>query len=67
MKTQELKIEGMSCAHCVMHVKNELSKLTGLKIESVEIGKARVQFDESTVTPDQLAKAIEDAGYELVA
>ena len=66
MKTQELTIEGMSCGHCVMHVKKELSKLNGLTIEDVEIGKARVQYDETKVTPDQLTKAIEEAGYKLV-
>ena len=66
MKTQELTIEGMSCGHCIMHVKKELSKLNGLTIEDVEIGKARVQYDETKVTPDQLTKAIEEAGYKLV-
>lgn len=67
MKTQELVIEGMSCGHCVMHVKKELAKVNGLTIESVEIGKARVQFDEKAVSADRLAKAIEDAGYKLIS
>jgi len=66
VKTQELTIEGMSCGHCIMHVKKELSKLNGLTIENVEIGKARVHYDEAKVTPDQLTKAIEEAGYKLV-
>jgi len=48
-----------------MHVKKELSKLTGLTIENVEIGKARVHYDETKVTPDQVSKAIEEAGYKL--
>ena len=66
MKTQDLTIEGMSCGHCVMHVKKELSKVSGLTIENVEIGKARVQYDEAKVTPDQISKAIEEAGYRLM-
>lgn len=66
MKTQELTIQGMSCGHCVMHVSNALSKLDGVKIESVEIGKARVEIDDTIVTREHIAKAIEDAGYELV-
>jgi copper chaperone CopZ len=49
-----------------MHVRKELSKLDGLTIEDVEIGKVRVQYDETKVTPDHLAKAIEEAGYKLV-
>ena len=67
MKTQDLTIEGMSCGHCVMHVKKELSKVSGLTIENVEIGKARVQYDEAKVTTDQISKAIEEAGYKLVS
>jgi copper chaperone CopZ len=67
MKTQDLTIEGMSCGHCVMHVKKELSKVSGLTVENVEIGKARVQYDETKVTSDQLSRAIEEAGYKLVS
>jgi copper chaperone len=65
MKTQELTIRGMSCGHCVMHVTKALGKLNGLKTERVEIGKALVEFDETIVTREHIAKAIEEAGYEL--
>jgi copper chaperone len=67
MKTHELTIQGMSCGHCVMHVKNALSQLNGLNIQSVEIGKAVVEFDESVVTKQRIATAIEEAGYKLVS
>lgn len=67
MKTQVLIIEGMSCGHCVMSVRKELSKVLGLTVDNVEIGRALVQYDEAKVTKDQLAKVIEDAGYKLVS
>jgi len=67
MKTMDLRIEGMSCGHCVMAVKKELSKLTGVTVESVEVGKARVQIDDAAVSPERLKKAIEEAGYRVVA
>ncbi len=67
MKTVELKIEGMTCGHCVMGVKKELGKVTGLTVQNVEIGKALVEYDEATVTADQLARIIEEAGYRLVS
>jgi copper chaperone len=67
MKTQNLTIEGMSCGHCVMHVKKELSKLNGVTIENIEIGKARVQVDETQVSFEHLVKAVEEAGYRLVS
>ncbi len=66
MKTQVLKIEGMSCGHCVMSVKMELGKLEGVVVEDVQIGKAKIQFDETKITDKQIAATIEGAGYTLV-
>lgn len=67
MKDHELTIEGMTCNHCVMHVKKELSKVSGLEIEDVQIGKAHVRYDEGSVTSQRVAQAVEDAGYKLLA
>ena len=64
MNTVNVLIDGMSCSHCVMAVKKELSKIP---VESfdVQIGSAKVNFDESKVNSDQIEKAIEDAGYKV--
>ena len=67
MKTAELKIEGMSCGHCVMAVKKELGKLTGVEIDEVQIGSARVRLDEKTVAVEQLNHAVEKAGYRVIS
>ncbi|HVN48554.1 MAG TPA: heavy-metal-associated domain-containing protein [Bacteroidota bacterium] len=67
MKEYNLSIEGMSCNHCVMHVKKALSTVEGVEVESVEIGKARVWFDPEKVAQKTFADAIEEAGYKLVA
>jgi len=66
MKMQELTIEGMTCNHCVMHVKKELSKLSDVTIEDVQIGKARVSYDDTKVSTKDFASVIENAGYRLV-
>lgn len=67
MKTQELKIEGMSCGHCVMHVKNELGKLPDVVVDDVQIGGAKVQYDDAKISLADFAQAIERAGYKLVS
>ncbi len=67
MKTQTLHIEGMTCNHCVMHVKKELSKLPNIAIEDVQIGKATVQFDETITTFADFSNAISESGYTLTA
>ncbi|MHB8905565.1 MAG: heavy-metal-associated domain-containing protein [Melioribacteraceae bacterium] len=65
MTTQEFKIEGMSCGHCVMAVKKELSKLN-LESADVQIGSAKVNFDETKVNSSAIENAITEAGYKVV-
>lgn len=67
MKSHELIIEGMSCRHCVISVSKELSKIPGLRVHNVEIGRALVEYDDTEVTQAQIAKAIEEAGHRLVS
>jgi len=64
MTTQEFKIEGMSCGHCVMAVKKELSKLN-LESAEVEIGSAKINFDETKVNSSTIENAITEAGYKV--
>jgi len=65
MKNEELKITGMSCNHCVMSLRKELSKVQGLEIKDVRIGAALVAYDESKVTDAQLRTAVEEAGFSM--
>jgi copper chaperone CopZ len=67
MKTQEFKIEGMSCGHCVMAVRKELSRLENVKIDEVQIGKAKVEFDESITKESLIINAIEEAGFKVIS
>lgn len=66
MISKEVKIEGMTCHHCVMAVQRELGKLDGVKVNDVQIGSAKVEYDESKVNENAIAEAIEEAGYKLV-
>ena len=66
MKSEDLKIQGMTCRHCVMSVKKHLERLTGVTVQDVTIGSARVQYDETKVSRQDLARAIAEAGYALV-
>lgn len=65
MKNDQLKIQGMSCQHCVMAVKKELSKLN-INVKDVRIGSAEVEYDETKVTRNDIDKAIAEAGYKVI-
>jgi len=62
-----LKVKGMSCQHCVMSVTKALSQLEGIQNVQVNLEKGEVRFDNiKGVAAEQIAKAIVDAGYEVV-
>ena len=62
-----LKVEGMSCNHCVMHVKNALLAVDGVADAQVDLDAktATVSLDKE-VADDVLTAAVVDAGYEVV-
>jgi len=65
--TTTIRIEGMSCHHCVKAVRDALLGLGGVaKADvSLEAKSASVEYDEGKVTPDDMKKAIEEEGYEV--
>jgi len=60
-----LPITGMTCASCVRRVEKSLTKVAGVQEASVNLAteKAKVVYDPSMVTLDQLAGAVTKAGY----
>jgi copper chaperone len=67
MATLTLKIEGMSCQHCVMSVKKALDSLSGVTESDVIVGSARVEYDDSLTTKDEICSAVTRAGYKVVS
>ena len=64
MKT--LKVEGMSCKHCVMAVEKALNGIDGVSGVNVDLDKGEVSFDEAdSVNMDAVTQAIEKAGYQV--
>jgi copper chaperone len=66
-RTEEFKIEGMSCGHCVEAVKRAITGVEGVEHHEVTIGSAKVEFDADKVTRQNIEEAIEESGYHVVA
>lgn len=62
-----LKIEGMMCGHCEMHVKNALEAIDGVEsaLVSHEKGTAIVALSKD-VADETLKQAVIDEGYKVV-
>ncbi len=67
MKETTIRIEGMTCNHCVMAVRRQLAGIEGLEVEDVEIGSAVVRCDEHAVGSDRIDAAIAEAGFRVTA
>ena len=64
----EIKISGMSCAHCVARVEKSLKDLDGVKEVKVDLetGKATVKYNPKKVEPSKLEDAVKEAGYDVI-
>ncbi|MDX9916777.1 MAG: copper ion binding protein [Gudongella sp.] len=62
-----LKVEGMSCNHCVMAVKNALGELDGVQNVDVELASGNVTVTGEALNDDAMKAAVDDAGYEVVS
>ncbi len=64
---KQLSIEGMSCGHCVAHVKTALSRVQGVAKAEVDLGKKLATVEGTLLDDALLEAAVADAGYEAVA
>ena len=63
---RKMNVEGMMCPHCEARVKKALEAIDGVKeaVVSHESASAVVTLD-SSVSDEELTKAVTDAGYEV--
>ncbi len=63
---KQINIEGMSCGHCVKHVKGALAELP--EVVNIEVnleGKYAIVELNAQVADAKLKEAIEEAGYDV--
>ena len=67
MKKETFKIHGIHCASCVATIEQALKKAGGVHSVSVNFASesALIEFDENTVSEQDLAKAVGSVGYHL--
>lgn len=60
-----LTIEGMSCGHCVMHVKSALEDVKGVVSAEVDLIKKSAMVEGDSLEDALLIKAVADSGYKV--
>jgi copper chaperone CopZ len=67
MTTTEYKVTGMTCGHCEMSVRSEVSRIPGVQAIDVSgmtgklVGTSQAEVDDAAVIA-----AVDEAGYEAV-
>lgn len=62
---KKILIEGMSCEHCVAHVKDALEGIDGVSSVLVNL-EGKYATVETDVNNEILKEAIEEEGYDVV-
>lgn len=64
---ETLKVQGMSCNHCVNSIEESVGNITGVSSVKVNLssGEVSVEFDSEQTTLDQIKETIEEQGYDI--
>ncbi len=66
MTTTRITVTGMTCAHCVASVTEEVSELDGVTAVDVDLATGAVVISSDQPLPDDAVRtAVEEAGYQL--
>ncbi|RED77411.1 MULTISPECIES: copper ion binding protein [Cohnella] len=65
MATTTLKVEGMSCQHCVNSVEGALKEIGAEGKVDLKNGSVEVSYNEGSTTIEKIKAAIEDQGYDV--
>jgi copper chaperone CopZ len=63
---QILRIEGMTCGHCVAAVEQELRAVPGIAEVRVDLAAGTATVVGDGFTDDALRAAVDEAGYRVV-
>lgn len=66
VKERTVTIEGMTCEHCKARVESRLNELDGVSAKVNLKRKTAVVSMEKKVEDEEIKKAIENAGYEVI-
>jgi copper chaperone CopZ len=66
MANAKLHVTGMTCGHCQAKVEQALKGIAGVYSAVVDLqdGEAEIDFNDDSVTTQQLVAAVEGAGYK---
>jgi copper chaperone CopZ len=66
-ETREYAVRGMTCSHCVLSVREEVSEVPGVSAVDVDLASGRMTVTGHDISDEAVRIAVAEAGYELAA
>jgi copper chaperone len=60
-------VQGMTCSHCVLSVREEVSEVAGVSAVDVDLASGRLTVTGTEIDARAVSAAVADAGYEVAA
>jgi copper chaperone len=67
LDTRDYAVVGMTCAHCVISVREEVSEVPGVVSVDVDLASGRMTVSAEDLSDDAIRAAVDEAGYELAS
>jgi copper chaperone len=65
--TRDYTVSGMTCSHCVLSVREEVSEVEGVERVDVDLASGRLTVSGTGYSDEAIASAVAEAGYEVVS
>ena len=62
---REYHVDGMTCAHCVQNVQQQVTGVPGVEVASVNLGLGLLTVGGDGYSDDAVRDAVREAGYEV--
>jgi copper chaperone len=66
-ETRDYTVQGMTCSHCVLSVREEVSEVAGVSGVDVDLASGRLTVTGQEIRDDAIRAAVAEAGYEVAA
>jgi len=66
-ETRHYIVEGMTCSHCVLSVREEVAEVPGVSAVEVDLPSGRVTVSSRDLDDEAVRAAITEAGYDVSA
>jgi copper chaperone len=67
IETRDYTVHGMTCSHCVLSVREEISDVPGVSVVDVDLAAGRMTVTGQGISDEAVRAAVADAGYEVAA